>query len=99
MSVRNCRRTFTAFWMLEAERVPVLKVSRPRAIGRASASRVRTAPSGFSSAMSMRIPLAPMSMTERIGIGAGVGSATRHHHRLEAEFVAEEVALVHDGPL
>jgi len=34
MSVRYWRRMFTAFWMLDAERVPVRNVSRPSASGR-----------------------------------------------------------------
>src|SRR6185503_6346423 len=99
MIVRNWRSTFTAFWMLAAESVPVLNVSRPSAIGRSKASSVRTVPSGFNSAISMRIPLAPMSMTERTGIAVGIGSATHHHHRLQAELVSKEVALVHDRQL
>src|SRR6266850_383270 len=71
--------------MLAAESVPVRKVSRPSASGRSSCSSVFTWPSGCSSAISMRIPLAPTSMTDMIGgappgapaaAGAAVGAAT-----------------------
>src|SRR6185437_11898440 len=55
---------FTAFWMLAAESVPVRKVSRPSASGFCTSSRIRTAPSGLSSARSMRTPLEPTSITE-----------------------------------
>src|SRR5258705_2581630 len=67
MTARNWRSTFTAFRMLDAERLPVWKVSRPSAIGRSSSSSVRTTPSPASSAMIIRMPLAPTSMTEMIG--------------------------------
>src|SRR5262249_51040190 len=59
------------FWMLAAESVPVRKVSRPKASGRSSCSSVRTSPVGRSSAISMRIPLAPTSMTDMTGGAAG----------------------------
>src|SRR5262245_58570467 len=96
--------------MLVAESVPVWKVSRPRDSGRWSSSRVRISPLGRSSAMSMRIPLAPTSMTDitggpagTAGTAAGTGgiawaSATGHHHRLESELILEKVALVLQRP-
>src|SRR2546428_13341733 len=63
----------TAFWMLAAESVPVRKVSRPSVSGFWTSSRMRTDPSGLSSARSMRTPLDPTSITERTG---GAGAAT-----------------------
>src|SRR5687767_12310169 len=45
-------------------------------MGRSSSSSVRTPPSGQSSAMSMRMPLAPTSMTERMGGRGSAATAT-----------------------
>src|SRR5262245_2268828 len=98
---------FTAFWMLAAERVPVRKVSRPSASGFWTSSRMRTWPSGLSSARSMRTPLEPTSMTETTagapaaraeaapaGV-AGVDELTLRtglEHRSQVELVMEQVA-------
>src|SRR3989442_15912398 len=100
----------TAFWMLAAESVPVRKVSRPSVSGFWTSSRMRTDPSGLSSARSMRTPLEPTSITERTGGagaatlgagGAGAGSDTGLEHRLQAELPPEEIAplLAHPPPL
>src|SRR5436853_3727229 len=105
---RYWRRMFTAFWMLAAERVPVRKVSRPRASGFCTSSRMRTDPSAFSSASSIRTPLEPTSMTEStagapaanaaaaVGVEPEVGdpasSGMGLQHRLELELVLEEVS-------
>src|SRR5438045_9095869 len=95
---------FTAFWMLAAERVPVRKVSRPSASGFCTSSSTRTDASAFSSARSIRTPLEPTSMTERTAGAPATNAAAVDpgeedselsriglQHRLELEFVLEEV--------
>src|SRR6267378_6095502 len=104
---RYCRRMLTAFWMLAADRVPVRKVSRPSASGFCTSSRMRTDPSGLSSARSMRTPLAPTSMTDRTGgalaatgpaDGTGARSTMGPEHRFQIELLLEQVALLSDRP-
>ena len=75
MTRRKPFRMSTQVWMLSWLMRPCVKVSRPSGTGFWSRSSVRSAPSGATSAISMRTEVEPMSMTASVRPRAGDAGA------------------------